>query len=242
MRPARTGLATAAALGTSNISATLNGVTSPSSTLTVTAATLVSIAVTPASRQHRERPDAAVHRHRHLHGQFYPGPDRSGDLGILRHRRWRPSATRPAPMASSRRASGSARPTSARLTAASPRPLPLSACTAATLVSIQVSPSSAIIANGSTQPYTATGTYTDNSTQDLTAVATWASSSTAVADHQQCGRIQRPRYLGGRLGSTNISATYTVVTSPSAMLDRGAGDSGRRVSGRRRPPPARPRA
>ncbi len=60
-------LASAAALGTSNISATLNGVTSPSLTLTVTAATLVSISGDAASPEHRERADGAVHRHRNLH-------------------------------------------------------------------------------------------------------------------------------------------------------------------------------
>jgi hypothetical protein len=41
------GLATGAGLGTSNITATLNGVTSPTDVLTVTAPTLQSIAVTP---------------------------------------------------------------------------------------------------------------------------------------------------------------------------------------------------
>ena len=42
-------LATAVAVGTSNITASLNGVTSSADLLTVTAATLQSIAVTPAS-------------------------------------------------------------------------------------------------------------------------------------------------------------------------------------------------
>ena len=53
--------------------------------------------------------------------------------------------------------------------------------TAATLVSIAVTPANPSVANGLTQQFTATGTYTDNSTQNLTTVATWASANTGVA-------------------------------------------------------------
>ena len=53
--------------------------------------------------------------------------------------------------------------------------------TNATLVSIEVSPSPAQAAGGTTAQFTATGLYTDNSTQDLTAQVTWASSDGAVA-------------------------------------------------------------
>ncbi|MCE3285723.1 MAG: LigC protein, partial [Steroidobacteraceae bacterium] len=48
--------------------------------------------------------------------------------------------------------------------------------TAATLVSIEVSPAAPSIANGLAQEFTATGVYSDNSTQDLTTQVTWASS------------------------------------------------------------------
>ena len=61
----RRGLATGVAAGTSTISATLGGV-SGSTVLTVTAAALQSIAVTPANSEHRQGADPAVHRHRHL--------------------------------------------------------------------------------------------------------------------------------------------------------------------------------
>ena len=52
---------------------------------------------------------------------------------------------------------------------------------APTLTSIAVTPGTASVAAGLTQPFKATGTYSDNSTQDLTATATWTSSNTAVA-------------------------------------------------------------
>lgn len=50
-----------------------------------------------------------------------------------------------------------------------------------TLTSISVTPSTASLAAGLTQQFTATGTYSDNTTQNLTATATWSSSNTAVA-------------------------------------------------------------
>lgn len=53
--------------------------------------------------------------------------------------------------------------------------------TAATLVSVAVTPATPSIPKGTNQQFTATGTYTDDSTVDLTATATWSSSSTAVA-------------------------------------------------------------
>src|SRR5207245_10104183 len=53
--------------------------------------------------------------------------------------------------------------------------------TAATLVSIAVTPANPSIAKGTTQPFTATGTYSDASTQNLTNTVTWTSSNGSVA-------------------------------------------------------------
>jgi uncharacterized protein YjdB len=53
--------------------------------------------------------------------------------------------------------------------------------TAATLQSITVSPTTASVAAGLTQPFTATGHYSDNSMQNLTATVTWSSSNTTIA-------------------------------------------------------------
>ena len=51
----------------------------------------------------------------------------------------------------------------------------------ASLVSIAVTPANASIAKGTTQQFTATGTYSDSSTQNLTSSVTWTSSNTTVA-------------------------------------------------------------
>ncbi|MBW2734810.1 MAG: Ig-like domain-containing protein, partial [Deltaproteobacteria bacterium] len=53
--------------------------------------------------------------------------------------------------------------------------------TAATLVSIAVTPPDTSIAKGLTQQFTAIGTYTDTSTQDLTDAVTWSSLDTDAA-------------------------------------------------------------
>src|SRR5204862_4961247 len=59
--------------------------------------------------------------------------------------------------------------------------------TAATLVSIAVTPGNPSIAKGLTQAFIATGTYTDNNTRDLTNSATWNSSNAAVASIDASG-------------------------------------------------------
>src|SRR5260370_4578570 len=53
--------------------------------------------------------------------------------------------------------------------------------TAATLVSITVTPASPSIAKGLTQPFTATGTYTDSGTLDITTSVNWTSSNASIA-------------------------------------------------------------
>ncbi|MCP5495771.1 MAG: Ig-like domain-containing protein [Leptospiraceae bacterium] len=53
--------------------------------------------------------------------------------------------------------------------------------TAATLVSLAISPTNPSIAKGLTQQFTATATYTDNSTQNVTTSSVWSSGTGSVA-------------------------------------------------------------
>src|SRR5204862_3558898 len=85
--------------------------------------------------------------------------------------------------------------------------------TAPALVSIAVTPNTPSIAKGLTQPFTATGTYTDNSTQDLTSSVTWHSSNGAVASINASGVA-----TGLSVGSSNITATSGGITSNTAVL------------------------
>ncbi len=77
-----------------------------------------------------------------------------------------------------------------------------------TLVAITVAPPVASIAQGSTQQFTATGTYSDLSTQDLTDSVTWSSSSSSTATISSTGLAT----------ASNVGAATITATDPSALV------------------------
>ena len=81
--------------------------------------------------------------------------------------------------------------------------------TPATLVSITVSPVADSIAQGKTEQFTATGTYSDLSTENLTDSVTWASSDTATATVSTTGLA-----TGVGTGAATITAT-----DPSSLIN-----------------------
>jgi O-glycosyl hydrolase len=93
---------------------------------------------------------------------------------------------------------------------------------APTLTSIAVTPANPTLLTGTSQPFAATGTYSDGSTQNVTSQATWISSSPAVATITATGLAS-----GVSAGTTTISAllagvtgvtTLTVQTAPLAIV------------------------
>jgi phospholipase C/uncharacterized protein YjdB len=80
------------------------------------------------------------------------------------------------------------------------------------LTSLSVAPSTASIAKGTTQQFTATGTYSDNSTQDLTSTANWSSSSTDIATVTSGGLA-----AGAGIGSATITATSGSITASATL-------------------------
>ncbi|TGM96002.1 beta strand repeat-containing protein [Leptospira yasudae] len=91
------------------------------------------------------------------------------------------------------------------------------AVSAATLVSIEVSPTNPSVAAGLSVSFTATGVYTDGSNQNLTSQVTWNSSQTNRATISNASGSQGLA-LGSTAGTTNISATLGAVTSSSTTL------------------------
>jgi uncharacterized protein YjdB len=83
-----------------------------------------------------------------------------------------------------------------------------------TLKSIAVTPASPSIVAGSTQEFTATGSYSDNSTKNLTTSVTWKSSNTAFATIGSATGLA----AGVAAGTTEISATQGSVVSPNNPL------------------------
>jgi hypothetical protein len=88
--------------------------------------------------------------------------------------------------------------------------------TAATLVSIQLTPSLPSIANGTTQQFVATGTYTDNSTQTLTDVASWSSNNGAVATVSNAAGSRGLAQATGT-GPATITAAYQGVAGTMVL-------------------------
>jgi hypothetical protein len=88
--------------------------------------------------------------------------------------------------------------------------------TDATLVSIEVTPAAPSITLGSTQQFTATGSYSDGSTQDLTTQVTWASSDSAVATVSNAAGSNGLGTSAG-VGSTTVSATSDAVTGSTTL-------------------------
>jgi subtilisin family serine protease len=84
--------------------------------------------------------------------------------------------------------------------------------TAATLTSIGVTPANPSIAKGTTQQYTATGTYSDSGTQDLTALVDWSTGDLGVASTDASGLL-----TGNGVGSTSVTATSGAVSGSAAV-------------------------
>src|SRR5205823_4688974 len=90
-----------------------------------------------------------------------------------------------------------------------------------TPVSIAVTPANPSIPRGTTQQFTATGTYSDGTTQDLTSSATWVSSNSAVATitagglagGAAPGTCQVSASFGGVSGSTTLTVGPAVLVS-----------------------------
>ncbi len=83
--------------------------------------------------------------------------------------------------------------------------------TNATLKTLAVTPAAASIALGTSQQYTATGTFSDSSTQNLSNQVSWGSSSPTVAVMSLTGLA-----TSTGTGTTNVTATSNITTPATA--------------------------
>jgi hypothetical protein len=202
------GLASVTTPGSTTVTAT-SGSVSGSTNLTVTAAALASIAVTPAI----PAVPLGLQQQFSATGTYTDGTTQ--DVTAIAF--WNSSLPAVATVSNSVGSQGLA--TSAAAGAASisatvgtisgSAPLRV---TAAVLVSIAVSPASASIPSGTSQQFTATATMSDGSMQDVTAVASWNSSSPAAASITTAG-------LAAAAGAGSSAMTVTIgAVSGSAVL------------------------
>ena len=78
--------------------------------------------------------------------------------------------------------------------------------------SIAVTPATASLGIGNSQPFTAIATFGDMTTQNITSQVTWASSAQAVASISAAGGVKALT-----VGTTNITATLGPVTGLTAL-------------------------
>jgi hypothetical protein len=82
----------------------------------------------------------------------------------------------------------------------------------ATLTSIAITPANPTVQAGTTEPFTATGTYSNSSTQNITSQVTWSSSNTAVATVSSSGVAS-----GVAGGTSTVTATLGSVTNSTKL-------------------------
>jgi hypothetical protein len=167
------GLVSSVASGSTTISAVLGSVTG-STNLTVTTVTLVSISIVPSTPRIEVRTFlkfSAV-------GTFSDGSTGGNLAGVT----WKSSTPKVASMRSSGTAFGK-KTGIATITATASGLKGTTALTVSngTLVSLAVTPVKSTVSKGSTQQFTATGTFSDSTTQDITSSVHWSSSSASVA-------------------------------------------------------------
>ena len=196
------GLATGVSVGTAGVTATLGSV-SGTTTLTVAAPTLQSIAVTSASPtiwKGATQQFAAT-------GTYSDSSKRDVTGQVT----WASSSTTVATISAGGLATGvSAGTTAITATLGSVSGTTTLTVAAPTLQKIAVTPVNPTIPIGATEQFTATGTYSDNSTQNLTGKVTWVSSNPAVAA------------VSGSGLATAVSAGAVIITATSGSVNGGA--------------------
>jgi uncharacterized protein YjdB len=214
------GLAKGVGTGTATIQATSGAITGRTA-LTVSAAALVSLAVTPASPAITK----GATQQFTATGTFSDASTQNITTSVT----WSSSNSSVATISNSGLATSLAAGSSTiravsggisgsstlTVTAAGP-----------SLSSIAVTPASPSIQNGATQQFTATGTYSDASTQDITSSVTWTSATTSVATiSNAAGSNGLATSVGAgsstiqaALGSVHGSTTLTVTASSATLM------------------------
>ncbi len=206
------GLATGTGVGTTTVAAS-SGTVSGSTTLTVTTAALVSIAVTPGN------PSIALGTHQQFTatGTYTDG----STLNLTGSVAWNSSVPAVATVSNTPPNIGLAASVSTGQTMITASSGPINGSTTLTvapaaLLSITVTPAVPTIPLGSTKQFTATGSYTDGSTQNITGTVTWTSNTLAVATISNAAGMNGLATSVGT-GQTTITATLGSITGSTTL-------------------------
>ena len=202
------GIGTAVAAGTTTISATLSGITG-STTITVTTPTISAIVVTPDGLTL----GIGINEQFTATAIFTDGSSQDLVNGVV----WSSSTTSVATVSNNGLATTlAAGSTTITATVGSFTDSTTLTVVPANLISIAVDPDPVLIAQGTTQQFTATGTFDDGSTQLLTSV-TWSSSATSSASVNSSGLVSALS-----AGQATISAISGSVTGSANATVSGA--------------------
>ncbi len=209
-----TGVAAGVSAGSTNITASMNGVNATTQ-LTVTAATVTAIAVTPTTATLTA---AGLTQQFSVNATYSNGSSEPLATGVT----WTSSNAAVATVSSSglatAAASGTATITASANGLSAQAALTVTAATK-TLSSISVTPATASVTAGTAQQFTATATYSDGSTANVSSSATWASSDTFVAVVNASGlataAADGTATISATLNSVSGSGTVTVTAAPT---------------------------
>jgi uncharacterized protein YjdB len=197
------GLATTVAAGQTTITASVSGM-SDTSTLTVVQANLTSIAVSPAVQTIA----AGTSQQFSAIGSFD-----DGSTQLLTSVTWSSSVNAVATVDVNGLANGvGTGAVTITATAGSVSGTASLTVSAATLVSIAVTPANSSMAVGTTKQFAATATFSDSSLQDVSGVVVWTSSNPAAATINAQGMASSVA-----TGSTTVTATYGTVSGSTGL-------------------------
>jgi uncharacterized protein YjdB len=211
-----TGLGAGVAVGGPvTLTATLGSV-SGTSQLTVTAAVLTSLAVTPAAAS----VPAGMTQPFTANGSYSDGTT----VDLTNNVTWTSSDTALATLSDMGLGIGAAAggPVTVTATLGSVSGTSQLTVTAAVLTSLAVTPATAVVPAGMTQSFTANGSYSDGTTVDLTNNVTWTSSDTALATVDGMGQgigvaaggpVSVTAMLDNVSGTSQLTVTEAVLTS-----------------------------
>jgi uncharacterized protein YjdB len=208
---ASNGVATGIVTGTTVTITATSGAISGTASLTVTNATLSSITVTPASASIAK----GTTQQFTATGHYTDNSTQNLTGSVI----WSSSATATATINTAGSATGVAVGGPVTITAISGNITGTASLsvTNPTLLSIAVTPSPSSIVAGTTEQYTATGTYSDSSTQNLTNAVVWTSSSPNIASISSSG-VATGVLAGGPVtitaASGAISGTAPLTVTP----------------------------
>jgi hypothetical protein len=198
------GLATSSGQGTATITATSGSITS-STTITVSSPVLVSIAISP---QGASLPQGTNQQFTAL-GTYSNGTTQNLTGAV----QWISSVVGVATVNGAGLAVGlSQGATSISASAGAISGSASMSVTPPVLSGISISPASASIAKGTTQQFTATGTYSDGSTQNLTATVNWSASPATVATMGSGGSA-----TGAGIGTATITASSGTISATATL-------------------------